>query len=659
MNEAGKSNILLALWRLNPAQSGEIVARADLPRHLFAEARNKLKDYTFIEADFQLNAEDTARIAEKALIKNKDSLKVRVSRRFDRSYSIQFLDAQPAESFTWGLIRNVLLQQLQAVQEGHAGTPELQDAKEKVTTVLTHATEALPEGQSITEPLTKDLTARLLSVWSALPDSPFRKHVLTAWNQVRDAHLHFENPAKVNGVQDIVLKAIPKFVYYSNYGNLDSEIFLPHAIENMRRTDLTGTAEARARTLRVLFEFVGLNPQEIMEMGQELPTHQATEQNVHAIAERKADRQALLHSAMARLSREFKAWWKQGEYDFDFRADGNFFRIYVSDKLRRDPIELENRSTGLQWFLSFYLVFLVESGDAHRDAILLLDEAGHSLHPLAQRDLAAFFANLSQTNQVIHTTQSPFLVDTNHVERVKVVYVDDEGYTVTSENLRANEGTGTQQRSVYAVHAALGLSISDTLLQGCLPVIVEGVSDQIYLNAIKNYLVSTKSISPSREILFVPSGGTKGIKPLTGLLVGREGDLPSVVMDADQAGRNMHTQLKADLYKSSPKRLIPVSDFISVPDGEIEDLIPFEILAPFLDRMLRDAPDLFADTHNPAVPLVNQVEAFAAAHGITLDPGWKVTLAKGFKGRLLHKTPPAIDKTTVALWKKMFSRMLA
>jgi len=163
MNEAGKSNILLALWRLNPAQSGEIVARADLPRHLFAEARNKLKDYTFIEADFQLNAEDTARIAEKALIKNKDSLKVRVSRRFDGSYSIQFLDAQPAESFTWGLIRNVLLQQLQAVQEGHAGTPELQDAKEKVTTVLTHATEALPEGQSITEPLTKDLTARLLT----------------------------------------------------------------------------------------------------------------------------------------------------------------------------------------------------------------------------------------------------------------------------------------------------------------------------------------------------------------------------------------------------------------------------------------------------------------------------------------------------------------
>lgn len=56
---------------------------------------------------------------------------MRVSRRFDGSYSIQFLDAQPAESFTWGLIRNVLLQQLQAVQEGHAGTPELQDAKEK------------------------------------------------------------------------------------------------------------------------------------------------------------------------------------------------------------------------------------------------------------------------------------------------------------------------------------------------------------------------------------------------------------------------------------------------------------------------------------------------------------------------------------------------
>lgn len=38
--------------------------------------------------------------------------------------------------------------------------------------------------------------------------------------------------------------------------------------------------------------------------------------------------------------------------------------------------ELEGRSAGLQRFLSFYLIFLVESEGAHGGAILLLDEPG-------------------------------------------------------------------------------------------------------------------------------------------------------------------------------------------------------------------------------------------------------------------------------------------
>ncbi len=76
---------------------------------------------------------------------------------------------------------------------------------------------------------------------------------------------------------------------------------------------------------------------------------------------------------------------KQGDYTFDFEADGDHFRIWVSDKSRPAKVELEDRSTGLQWFLSFYLVFLVESEQEHRNAILLLDEPGLSPSPSATR----------------------------------------------------------------------------------------------------------------------------------------------------------------------------------------------------------------------------------------------------------------------------------
>ncbi|MBP7611044.1 MAG: ATP-binding protein [Steroidobacteraceae bacterium] len=87
------------------------------------------------------------------------------------------------------------------------------------------------------------------------------------------------------------------------------------------------------------------------------------------------------------------------------------------------------RSTGLQWFLSFYLVFLVESQGEHKRSVLLLDEPGMSLHPLAQRDLSAFFDSLSSSNQILYTSHSPFLVDADRLERARKVYVTANGMT--------------------------------------------------------------------------------------------------------------------------------------------------------------------------------------------------------------------------------------
>lgn len=667
VNEAGKSNLLLALWKLNPAKGGEINLLADLPRRLYSTARSEPGKITFIEADFELSEEATKAVAEKCLIATDQPLRVRLSKTFAGDVGVEFLNATPAAAIRSSNFHKVVTDNLARVR-AEAATPELEEAKAAVEERLEQILEKYPTPEtSFSREQLDELKKHTLMTLSLSKPSAFQAALEAVRSEIERLERYFVAPHLVPGVKEVVLKAIPKFVYYSNYGNLDSEIYLPHALENMQRTDLTGVAEAKARTLRVLFKYVGLDPKEIMEMGKEpvqVVNHygqvvqQVSEEQIAEAARKKTERQALLHSAQSRLSREFREWWKQGEYSFDFRADGNYFRIFASEPSRPEPIELENRSAGLQWFLSFYLVFLVESEEAHAGAILLLDEAGHSLHPLAQRDLAQFFANLSKTNQVIHTTQSPFLVDTNHIDRVRVVYVDDNGFTVASENLRAAESPGSHQRSVYAVHAALGLSVSDTLLQGCLPVIVEGVSDQIYLNAIKNWLIREKQIAPPLEIVFVPSGGTKGVKPLSSLLTGREGELPPVVLDSDDAGRAMQASLAAELYKPSPERLIAVGDFAQVQDAELEDLIPFSVLEPLLNKLFREVDELFADHYDPARPLVAQVQGFAGRKGVALDPGWKVTLAKGFKNRLLARTPPPIDKPVLANWKKLFSRML-
>ena len=361
----------------------------------------------------------------------------------------------------------------------------------------------------------------------------------------------------------------------------------------------------------------------------------------------------MLNSASAKLTTDFKEWWKQGEYRFRLQADGDFFKIWVSDDKRTEEIELERRSTGLQWFLSFYLTFLVESQDAHKGAILLLDEAGLTLHPMAQKDLVVFFENLSKTNQLIHTTHSPFLIDTTHIDRVKVVYSDENGLTVASSDLRASNDKLNEQ-SIYAVHSALGLTVSDILLQGCQPVIVEGVSDQCYLNAIKLYLIRNKRLNPKNEIIFIPSGGVKGVAGITSIISGRNGNLPFVILDSDKSGRDAKNKLKSSLYANEGEKLLEIGMYIDLSDSEVEDLIPFSIMEKQIERLFRNVEDAeFIDTYDNTKPIVPQIENYALTHSIELERGWKVVLAKNIK-RIMDKKID-IEKLDVDKWVKLFN----
>ena len=419
------------------------------------------------------------------------------------------------------------------------------------------------------------------------------------------------------------------------------------------------------RTLRVLFDFVKLDPEEVLELGKD-PIRivedrygnevekKPTKEEIAAATEQKAARAILLNSASSELTSKFKDWWKQGNYIFRFQADGEFFKIWVSDDKRPEEIELERRSTGLQWFLSFFLIFLVESQEAHKGAILLLDEAGLSLHPLAQKDLIAFFDNLAKTNQMIYTTHSPFLVDTSNIDRAKVVYSDAEGLTVVSSDLRASDDK-LNEKSIYAVHAALGLSVSDILLQGCQPVIVEGPSDQNYLNAIKLYLIRNQKFAPSTELVFIPSGGVRGVPGVVSIVSGKNEDLPLVVLDSDQSGRDAKKKLLSGLYKDSPERVVEIADFSDVPNCEFEDLIPTILMRRQLDRLFRDVEDEdILDNLTGEQPVISQIEQFAKRNEIELNKGWKVDLSRNVKQQILKaKTVP---EEFVEKWIQLFKR---
>lgn len=663
INESGKTNLLLPLWKLNPAKDGEINTTTDYPRKLFNRYREQKPQPVFVEAVF---APDDALVGELVRLTGAPAsafTEVEVGRRFDGSHVVDFPSAQPVRAVAADRVLPVLDAARDDVTAATALKSE-QELKAELLEALASA-RAHVNDTAIARLALEQIEATLAA---AVPGEPAKTSVIAPrYAQVVEAvqglvaEVSKTAPGEVAEARKLVVARLPKFVYYSNYGNLDSEIYLPHVIENLARADLGAKDAAKVRTLKVLFEFVRLSPNEILELGRDFEpqwlNRKPTDEEIADIAEKKKQRSILLQSASTELTTRFRDWWKQGEYRFRFEADGNHFRIWVSDAKRPEEIELESRSTGLQWFLSFYLVFLVESQDAHKNALLLLDEPGLSLHPLAQRDLSAFFEGLAATNQLLYTTHSPFLVDADHLDRARKVYVAADGTSKATPDLRGGEHDATQRGSSYAVHAALGISVAESLMLGCTPVIVEGPSDQVYLSAIKTLLIAAGRLTPGRELVFPPAGGVKGVKAAASVLGSREDDMPAVLVDSDAAGQKLAKDLRAGLYQGMADRVIEVGDVVELAGAEIEDLVPADVLAREVDRWFRGPEVEFADTVVAGKAVVPQIEAWAQTHGVALELGWKVELARRVKRVLLNRSPGKIAPETLEMWERLFAAL--
>ena len=590
INESGKSNIILALWKLKPVRGGEIDYLHDLPVTRLSDCRDKLNEVSFVTAVFTLNDSATSINTKLSLDFSKED-EIEIQRCYDGRYSWKFLN---------------------------------------------------DKNQSNIDALTKDYLD---------DDGNAMKSKFTA-----------------EEIEKSVIDEVPSFVYYSNYGNLASQIYLPHAIKWLNGEHIEGIKnnESQVRTIRVLFDYVNLSPEEILEYGRDAVDvawtsrrNEPTQDEINTIKDAKEKRALLLQSAGDKLTKNFRDWWKQGNYKFRFQADGDYFQIWVSDDRRSEEVDLELRSTGLQWFLSFYLVFSVESTNENKGVVLLLDEAGLTLHPLAQKDLSAFFNKLSETNQIINTTHSPFIIDTENIDRCRVVYYDEKGYTVVSENLR--EGVGDiGEKSIYAVHAALGLTVSDVMFQGGQIVIVEGVSDQYYLTAIKNFLVREGKIQPKKEILFVPSGGVKGVTGITSLVSSKNNEPPFVVLDSDKSGENFRKKLIAGMYESCPEKILSTADYSDIESSEIEDLIPYDLISIPVAKILTTSNDDYDDNEefeqDPQKAIVPQIENYAKENNITLPKGWKVIVSKAFKKQLLSKKLKSISDSYTDKWQSLFKK---
>ncbi|MEM9046017.1 MAG: hypothetical protein AAGC81_15115 [Pseudomonadota bacterium] len=224
VNESGKTNLLLPLWKLKPARDGEIQPTSDYPKTKFGEIRDEPADYHFIEAEFD-TGEAAKGIAEKAGLSEDIASTVEITRYFDGHYSVSF----PKHSIARTANRNKLAETISKVADRVRAGQALKKEGELNTQLaegLADVAAKLPEDDELRAPAVKAVIA---SVKALVPEEPAETSVIVPMVKQLIQELNHKlaaitatAPGRREGVVDAVVEAIPPFVYYSNYGNLPS-----------------------------------------------------------------------------------------------------------------------------------------------------------------------------------------------------------------------------------------------------------------------------------------------------------------------------------------------------------------------------------------------------------------------------------------------------
>jgi predicted ATP-dependent endonuclease of OLD family len=557
-NEAGKSALLYALYKLNPVDGEKFDALREFPRGRYTYEFDS-EDWPVITACFdipdqvreELSAEVGADWAPTG---------VQITRKYSANLDHVFSPSQPPWSITKDKMAEWLAAKASAVRKmtSNEGGEEWAALKQEVTAHLESFVGQVKQlasmysqpGRTIVSNLITYLSGKITADWT----SPILGPLVQELEQIQETT---KGKTPFQRAVEIVGQHLPKFIYFEDYSTLDDTLVISRFVQDWKNNP----HDSKLRTKMALFKHVNLDPEELHRLGQE------NGENETVIRQRKDERSIRLSSASRAMTEKFQGWYRQREHSFRYHADNDYFRIWVTDDRSPDEIELANRSKGLQWFYSFYLVFLVEADEGHSNAILLLDEPGLHLHPSAQADLLEYFQSLSEDNQLLYTTHSPFMIDPDNLGRTRVVSEQKDGTTAVSDMVWPKN-----KEAIFPLQAALGYSLAQTVFAGKRTVVVEGITDYWILKAMNSFLKSLKRAHLSDDIVITPAGGSKEIMHFASLYMANDVEVVTL-FDGDAPGRRYAAELQRVLFADG-RRIVFVGEPAGKPEAELEDLIP-------------------------------------------------------------------------------------
>ena len=606
-NESGKTSLLKALHKFNPATPEPYDAQREFPRDRYtSDYLPHHRKWTVCSIEFEIAEDIKEKITEFLDDGMYSPKRVTVTRYYDQSFDLAYEPPLDRPTISPSSLLNEL-------KNFASGTRRLASADDDTRSILDEWATRWHDRLKGTDDLRtcdSDLTQLRNEVNNQKPHATELFDVLLV--TLDPLIEEMRRPSPQEQADAIIKEAMPVLIYFENYGVLDSAVWLSQFLpESASRPN-----DSRIRTTNAMFRLANLDPKSLHALDRE--DARSIEERARGIEERSIQ----LNSASNDISKKFSEWWNQRRHTIRYGIDGDYFRMWVADNTRPGvDIELESRSKGFQWFFSFYLVFSAESDDGHKDAILLLDEPGLHLHPTAQQELIAFFEKISGDNQIAYTTHSPFLIDAKNLHRVRAVTEDETGHSsITAGTWPADRAT------IFPLQAAAGYAMISGLLAHHNNVLVEGWSDFIYLQALARQCANTDRVTLHRDDNVVPCGGVKNI-PLIAALFGAEDVHPVVLLDGDEAGRARHDALAKALYVDRESNIIMLDDILdrSGQDVTIEDMLGEEVILAVLKDI--GFPLRIEAADEPDGSLPKRIEAAAKRQSVELPQGWKYSVA--------------------------------
>ncbi|MEV4374560.1 AAA family ATPase [Nonomuraea sp. NPDC049637] len=605
-NESGKTTLLQALYRLKPVETVKFDEVIDFPARKTKE-RKQLpanQQVPVVRATFRLNEEETktieAELGPKAL------------RNPEFQVTIGYRDS--SKLFTIPYHEAAIVDHLRSALDLPAAAAQ---ALSSATTVaeLLDALDELEEPPSSASSL-----AARIRAWR---DCSLAKHLI-------DAYLS---------------PWMPTFVYFGDYDTMPGKVSLPDLIRRHQSDEIT----RGERALLSLLDIAGVTPEEFND----------SDEHERLIRE-------LENSGNVISDEVFEYWSQNKELEVQLKTlapepgathpydQGPILQVRVFNRRHRASVPFDERSRGFVWFFSFLAYFNELEAGGTTDLILLLDEPGLSLHGRAQEDLLRLIdERLAPKHQVLYTTHSPFMVDPEHLDRVRtVIDLERGGAKVSSEIFKADEDTA------FPLLAAMGVEMTQTLFVGEHTLLLEGPSDLIYLDVLTDIVESGGSTGLDPRWVKTPIGGSGKLSTFVTLLGANKLNV-AVLVDSSTKDVGAVQRLR-DNGQLAKNGLVEVSEFTAAADADIEDLFDRDFYLELVNRAYSSEltpPITAADLNGKDPRIVRQIEAVFKQRKI----------AKRFN----HYKPAAvllreqaaltanIDATTIARAEQLFTRLNA